>query len=235
MKFQQLHSGSRANLYTLTAPNNERLLIECGLPWGKLKESLGYDLGGIVGCLLTHNHLDHSKAVAGVMKAGIDVYASAGTFEAVGVNGERRAKRIAVRTMTEIGGFQVFAYPAHHDAVEPLLFIVGYDGDYLLFATDTSHITQRFDLAFKIIAIECSYDKDILQERVDTHDINEEVAKRLLTSHMEKQNCIDYLSGCCDLSQCQQIHLLHMSGDNLDKIQARNDIEKRFFIETVIV
>ena len=234
MKFKQLHSSSRANLYTLTAPNGERLLIECGLPWGKVKEALGYDLFGIVGCLLTHNHMDHSKAVAGVMVAGIDVYASAGTFEAVGVNGERRAKRIPVRTLTEIGGFQVVAYPSHHDAAEPLFFIVGYDGEYMLFATDTSHITQRFDLAFKIVAIECSYDKHILQERVDAKDINEEVAKRLLTSHMSKQNCIAYLSECCDLSQCEQIHLLHMSGDNLDKQQARNDIEKRFFIETVI-
>ena len=129
----------------------------------------------------------------------------------------------------------MIAYPAHHDATEPLFFIVSYDGEYMLFATDTSHITQRFDLAFKIIAIECCYDKDILQERVDTGDINEEVAKRLLTSHMEKQNCIAYLSECCDLSHCEQIHLLHMSGDNLDKIQARNDIEKRFFIETVVV
>lgn len=234
MKFQQLHSSSRANLYTLTAPNGERLLIECGLPWGKVKEALGYDLGGIVGCLLTHNHMDHSKAVAGVMVAGIDVYASAGTFEAVGVNGERRAKRIPVHTLTKIGGFHVIAYPAHHDAVEPLLFIVGYDGEYMLFATDTSHITQRFDLAFKIIAIECSYDKDILQDRVDTKDINEQVAKRLLTSHMEKRNCISYLSEYCHLGQCEQIHLLHCSGDNLNKEETRREIQKRFFIETVI-
>lgn len=234
MKFQQLHSSSRANLYTLTAPNGERLMIECGLPWPKLKEALSFDLHGIVGCLLTHNHMDHSKAVAGVMVAGIDVYASEGTFEAVGVNGERRAKRIATRTLTEIGGFHVIAYPSHHDAAEPLLFVIGYEGEYMLFATDTSHLVQRFDMAFKIVAIECSYDQDILQKRVDMKDINEEVAKRLLTSHMSKQNCIAYLSECCDLSQCEQIHLLHMSGDNLDKRQTRDEIQKRFFIETVM-
>ncbi len=235
MKFKQHFSSSSGNLYTITAPNGERLLIECGLPWGKLKDALNYDLGGIVGCLLTHNHMDHSKAVAGVMVAGIDVYASAGTFEAVGVNGERRAKRIPVRTLTEIGGFHVTAYPAHHDAVEPLLFTIGYDGEYMLFATDTSHLTQQFDTPFKIIAIECAFDKIILQDRVDTGDINESLAIRLQTSHMEKQNCIKYLSECCHLGQCQQIHLLHMSGDNIDKEQTRMDVQKRFFIETVVV
>ncbi len=234
VRFKQYYSSSSGNLFTLTARNGERLMIECGVPWRKLKDALNYDLSGIVGCLLTHNHMDHSKAIAGVMVAGIDVYASAGTFEAVGVNGERRARRIPVRTLTEIGGFQVVAYPAHHDAAEPLFFIIGYDGEYTLFATDTSHLTQRFDMPFTTIAIECAYDKEILQERVDTGDINESLAKRLLTSHMEKRNCIRYLSECCDLSQCEQIHLLHMSGDNIDKEQTRLEIQKRFFIETVV-
>jgi phosphoribosyl 1,2-cyclic phosphodiesterase len=235
MRFRQHYSSSSGNLYTLTARDGKCLMIECGVPWRKLQESLRYDLSGIVGCVLTHNHLDHSKAVAAVMVAGIDVYASAGTFEAVGVNGDRRAKRIPERTLTEVGGFHVIAYPAHHDAEEPLLFIVGYDGKYMLFATDTSHLTQRFDMPFKIIALECAYDKNILQKRVDTGDINESLAKRLLSSHMEKRNCISYLAEYCDLSQCEEIHLLHMSGDNIDKEQARMEIEKQFFIETVVV
>lgn len=234
MKFQQYFSSSSGNLYMLTA-NGQRLMIECGVPIRKLKDALDYDLTGIAGCLLTHNHHDHSKAIAGVMVNGIDVYASAGTFEAVGVNGERRAKRIHPETLTEIGGFQVVAYAAHHDAAEPLFFVIGHSGEYMLFATDTSHLTQRFDMAFKIVAIECSYDKDVLQKRVDAQNINEQVAKRLLTSHMSKQNCIEYLDKYCDLSKCQQIHLLHCSGDNLDKRQARDEIQQRFFIETVIV
>lgn len=234
MNFEQYFSSSSGNLYMLTA-NGQRLMIECGVPIRKLKKALDYDLSGIAGCLLTHNHHDHSKAIAGVMANAIDVYASKGTFEAVGVNGERRAKRIHPETLTEIGGFQVVAYPANHDAAEPLFFIIGHSGEYMLFATDSSHLTQRFDMAFKIVAIECSYDEDVLRERVRVKDINEQVATRLLTSHMSKQNCIRYLDEYCDLSKCQQIHLLHCSGDNLDKRQAQREIKERFFIETVIV
>ncbi|MDO8302666.1 MAG: hypothetical protein Q7T18_05445, partial [Sedimentisphaerales bacterium] len=85
------------------------------------------------------------------------------------------------------------------------------------------------------IALECSYDKDLHQERVDTGTINESLAKRLLTSHMEKQNTIKYLAEFCDLVKCREIHLLHCSADNIDKEQARKEIEERFFIKTVIV
>lgn len=218
----------------MTARNGKRLLIECGVPWRKLQDALNYDLSGIEACLLSHEHKDHSKAAKEVLRAGVDVYASIGTHNALGTRGERRTGHLFSGQLHEINGFSVIPYPAHHDADEPLLFIIGHDGEYMLFATDTSHITQRFDMPFKIVALECAYDKDILQERVDAGDINESLAKRLLSSHMEQQNCIRYLSEYCDLSQCEQIHLLHLSGDNIDKEQTRMEIQRRFFIETVV-
>jgi hypothetical protein len=61
------------------------------------------------------------------------------------------------------------------------------------------------------------------------------LAKRLLTSHMEKQNAMNYLQEFCDLSKCRQIHLLHCSGDNMDKEKVRIEFEKKFFIETKVV
>lgn len=236
MIFQQHYSSSRSNLYTVTAANGRRLLLECGIAWPKLQKALSYDLTNIDGCLLTHEHADHSKAVKEVMRAGIDVYSSAGTFEALGFNGNRRAKPIKKYVGITNSNFDCYAFPINHDANEPLGYIIREvaTNDYLLFIPDTSHIKQRFKIKFSIIAIECSYDKDILQSRVDTQEINETLAKRLLTSHMEKRVAMNYLSEFCDLSRCREIHLLHMSGDNINRLKTKKEFEKRFFIETFI-
>ncbi|MCK5127221.1 MAG: hypothetical protein KAR42_13285, partial [candidate division Zixibacteria bacterium] len=106
---------------------------------------------------------------------------------------------------------------------------------YMLFATDTAFIRQRFNTPFSIIAIECSYDKDVLQNRVESGDINETLAKRLLTSHMEKQVALKYLTDYCDLSKCREIHLLHLSRENIDKDKAKKDFERKLFIETKMI
>ncbi len=235
MKFEQHYSSSRANLYTVTAANGRRLLLECGVRWPVLLEALNYDLD-IDGCLLTHEHQDHACAVKQVMQAGIDVYSSAGTFEAIeeSLHLDRRAKSFSNITCQQIGEFHVFPYSIIHDAAEPLGYVVTNEGEYLLFCPDSGYIKQQFNVKFNIIALECSYDIKILQERVDTQDINESLAKRLLNSHAEKQTTMNYLSEFCDLSKCRQIHLLHMSADNIDKQATKKEFEKKFFIETVI-
>lgn len=267
MNFKQHYSSSSANLYTVSAANGKKLLVECGCKWPKIQKALNFDLSDIVGCLVSHEHADHSHAIKEVMKAGIDVYASEGTLSKLNLLGNRRAKILTPNTLAQkVGIFEVYSFLTHHDGGEPLGFMVrermgaykvgtigteeaaailmektSWDGfthpnyEHLFFATDTSHITQRVKIPFNIIALECSYDKDILQNRVDTNDINESLAKRLLTSHMEKQNTINYLDKFCNLSKCREIHLLHLSGDNIDKEQTRKEIEERFFRKTVIV
>ena len=237
MTFEQHYSSSRSNLYTVTAANGRRLLLECGIAWPKLQKALHYDLMNIDGCLLTHEHQDHSKAVKEVMRAGIDVYASEGTFDFLDVKGNRRANTIKSSIYYKVSKtFLAYPFNIIHDATEPFGYIVHdkSDGDWLLFVPDSAFIKQQFNVKFNIIALECSYDIEILQHRVDTNDINESLAKRLLNSHAEKQTTMNYLSEFCDLSKCRQIHLLHMSADNIDKQATKLDFVKRFFIETVI-
>ena len=237
MKFNQLYSSSTSNLYTVTAGNGKRLLIEAGVPWKKLEKAINYDLSNIEGCLLSHCHLDHSKAVLDVMKAGINVYSSEGTFAGCGIlNGQRRARIVKPRfTIAET--FDILSFRTIHDAAEPLGFVIHETetGENLLFATDTAYIRQRFTkIRFNIIALECSYDRTILLDRVERNDINETVAKRLLDSHQEKQVAIDYIDKYCDLKKCREIHLLHMSSANLASIkETAKEFERRFFVKTI--
>ena len=105
----------------------------------------------------------------------------------------------------------------------------------MLFCTDSSHVTQRFGYPFDIVAIECSYDKAVLDRMLKAGDIEEVVARRLLTSHMEKDNAKAYLRNHCNLDRCREIHLLHMSGLNIDKQKTQKEFQAEFFITTLIV
>lgn len=248
MTFTQLFSNSDGNAYIVTANNGKRLLIECGVSWPRLQKALGYDLDGIVACILSHSHKDHSKAVKDVLRAGIDVYASQGTFDALGLTNERRANVVANKQVVrDLGPFEVFPFDTEHDAPEPLGFVVREKSgaytyaivrmpldEHLLFVTDTFHIKQKFKIPFNIIAIECSYNGEYLKKRVDNNDINEHLAKRLLESHMELETTMSYLTECCNLSKCQQLHLIHLSQDNIEAEKVRARFEKELFIETII-
>lgn len=236
MRLHSFYSSSKANLYAVEAANGQRLLIECGVTPKQLLKALGYKLDNVVGCLVTHEHQDHAKSIEYLMDNGIDVYASYGTFDSLGIDpvDVRKANVITDKHGFFIDDFHVFSFEVEHDAIEPLGFVISVDSEHLLFVTDTFMVKQRFGLAFNIIAICCNYDKEILQARVDSGDINETYAKRLLVSHMEKQTTKKYIKNCCCLDKCVEIHLLHMSGLNADKEAIRLEFEKEFMVKTYV-
>lgn len=241
MKFESFYSSSRANAYVVTAANGKRLLIECGCTWKKLLKALDYKLENVVGCLLSHEHQDHAKAVEDVLEAEIDVYSGYLTNEALGIEEHRKAKFISPgrdtgHTFAIENVFDVIAFNVEHDAVEPLGFAIHdrSSKEDMLFVTDTSHIKLQFALQFNIIAICCSYDGELLAKLEAGDKINTELAKRLLTSHMEQEVTKSYLRDCCNLGKCTEIHLLHMSGENINQEKVRAEIEAEFFIKTLI-
>ena len=180
---------------------------------------------------------DHCKALANVMAAGIDIYSSQGTLEAAGALGSYRAKPVlADKVITISDAFKIMPFKVNHDAVDPLGYIIydRIDKKYLYWSMDSSHLENRFDIAFDIIAIELSYEKERLEWQLDTGNINLALAKRLLTSHAEKQTTMDYIDKFCNLYQCREIHLLHTSSSRLDRPQAKREFEKKFFVKTFI-
>ncbi|MBE3087722.1 MAG: MBL fold metallo-hydrolase [Chloroflexi bacterium] len=236
MKFIAHYSSSAGNLYEIVAANGQRLLIDCGLTWAKMQKKLNYNLIGIEGLLLDHSHLDHSRCIEDVMEAGIDVYSSLPTFEALDVAGNRKARIVGDKDRFAVGDtFEIFSFALQHDV--PNLGFIVHDkssDENLLFVTDTSHVKQRFGLAFDIIALCCSYDVAVLREREAAGTIDPSLAKRLLTSHMSVETTKAYLRDCCCLYKCTEIWLLHMSGDNIDKERVRLGVESEFFTRTII-
>jgi phosphoribosyl 1,2-cyclic phosphodiesterase len=216
MKLIQHYSSSRANLYEVISNDGERLLIECGCTWKQLTKKLNFDLSNIMGCLLSHIHKDHSKCAKDVSKAGIKI------------------PELEFMKIIDIGPFRILPFELVHD-VDCLGFVIRCDNEYLLYAIDTAYIRQRFAYPFSIIALECSFDKSILQNHIDTKSINEIVTKRLLNSHQEKSVCLNYLQKFCDLSQCREIHLLHMSNSNIDKKETIKEFEEKLFVKVIAI
>lgn len=67
-------TGSSGNCYLLEDSGGEKLLIEAGLPYTKISRLIDYRIKGVVGCIVTHSHLDHSQSAQKIATIGVPVY-----------------------------------------------------------------------------------------------------------------------------------------------------------------
>ena len=205
MRFEALASSSTGNAY-IVEDGETRILLECGISHKKLLKLSGFALSDFKACLVSHEHKDHAKAVEDLLGRGMDVYMSAGTAEALQL--EAGITPVESMEQVNIGSFDIVPFETFHDAQEPLGFLIKsrVDGDILAFATDTVNLRYRFP-GLNILCIEANYETAIL-ERCER--IPDKVKKRISNAHMEIDVLCDYLRSL-DLSQCREIHLLHLS------------------------
>ena len=204
MKFKALASSSSGNSYVVT-DRDTRILVECGVSHKKLQKLSGFSLNEFQACLVSHEHKDHAKAVTDLISRGMAVYMSPGTAEALETDAVNLIEHME---QFNVGSLDIVPFTTFHDAAEPLGFLIKsrVDGDVLAFATDTVNLRYKFP-GLNILAIEANYDKHIL-ERCDR--MPEKVRYRITNAHMEIDTLCDYLRSL-DLSQCREIHLLHLS------------------------
>lgn len=204
MKFQSLASSSSGNAY-IVSDNDTRILLECGVSLKNLQKLSGFSLSEFQACLVSHEHKDHAKAVADLISRGMAVCMSQGTAEALETDAVQLIENME---QFNVGSLDIVPFTTFHDAAEPLGFLIKsrVDGDVLAFATDTVNLRYKFP-GLNILAIEANYDKNILER---CEKMPEKVRYRITNSHMEIDTLCDYLRSL-DLSQCREIHLLHLS------------------------
>ncbi len=224
MELQIIGTGSKGNAYIL-GNKDEALLIECGVNIKEIKQALDFDLSKVVGCLLTHEHQDHCKAVNDVLKLGIKVYSGAKTFQEINPDNFHRALPIASRENVKIGNFKVMAFDVKHDAVEPFGFLIDHpDCGKVLFLTDTHYCKYTFPGLNNII-IEANYSKEIIDRKFGADSGKEFLRNRILKSHFSLANCKDMLSAN-DLSKVNNIVLIHLSDSNSDEKQFHKEVSE---------
>lgn len=222
MKLKIIGTGSKGNCYLLET-EKEILIIEAGVNVSEIKKALNFDLSKVVGCIVTHEHMDHSKSIWDVMKLGIDVYASSGTLKARFVDTQSRAKEVVSKQTFKFGNFKIMAFDVKHDAAEPLGFLIEHpECGRVLFLTDTYYCSYLFPNLNNII-IEANYSKEIIDRKFGAESGKEFLRNRILKSHFSLANCKDMLSAN-DLSKVNNIVLIHLSDSNSDEIQFQKEV-----------
>lgn len=204
MIFESLASSSHGNAY-IVSDRDTRVLLECGISHKQLQKLSGFSLSEFKACLVSHEHKDHAKSVEDLIARGMDVYMSYGTAQALETDA---ATFVGHAEQFNVGSLDIVPFNTFHDAAEPLGFLIKsrVDGDVLAFATDTVNLRYKFP-GLNILAIEANYDKHVLDS---CEKLPDKVRHRITNSHMEIDTLCDYL-GTLDLSECREIHLLHLS------------------------
>lgn len=195
-------------------------MIEIGIPLKEIKKKVNINFSDLSGCLISHEHQDHSKFAKDLIKY-CDIYASSGTLEAMNIDVFKHRQHILVHGQAvKIGSFNVLPFNLQHDAAEPLGFLIqsAITKEKLLFATDTYYIKPRFR-GLNYIMIECNYALDI----VENNSLEPIVKKRLRKSHFELENVKKFLLAN-DLSKVKKIYLLHLSDGNSDAARFKKEI-----------
>ena len=198
MVLKVLGSSSKGNCYILEASDGV-LIIEAGIPAIDVKKALHFKINNVLGCIISHQHRDHSKFLKDIISSGIKVLALEDVFVSHNISNHSFCKTIEPMHGYKIGSFKIFAIPVSHD-VPCLGFIVEHqEMGKMLFITDTmmlEYVMPKLDH----IMIEVNYCDKILQdyesklhlvERFDkakakvseivtlTQDVDSDAAKRM--------------------------------------------------------
>ena len=225
IEFTPFASGSSGNCYRIT-DGRTPLLLECGIGINNILRNLKFGVSSLAGCLVSHGHKDHAKAVKDLMKFGIDIYLSQGTADEIsGLDPWRhRLRIIKAKQQFRIGTWTILPFETQHDAAEPLGFLLANQyGEKLLYATDTYYIRYRFR-GLTHIAVECNYSMDILRANIEAGLVEPALKKRILKSHFSLEHVKEFLKAN-DLSKVQEIWLLHLSDGNSDAERFKREIQ----------
>ncbi|MDQ0412688.1 MBL fold metallo-hydrolase [Mesobacillus stamsii] len=223
IKIRSFGSSSAGNCYYVT-DGHTPLLLEAGIKFKEIQRALNFQTSSIAGCLISHEHGDHCKAYKEVMKAGIDIYATQGTLEAIKASGHR-IKPIQAKKQFTIGTWTILPFEVEHDVAEPVGFLLAnQQGEKLLFATDTYYIRYKFQ-GLTHLMVEANYSLEILNENIKRGSIPPVMKKRLIRSHFSLENVKEFLKAN-DLSKLQEIWLLHLSDSNSNAELFKREVQE---------
>jgi len=220
MNLTTISTGSKGNCYLLEN-DSECLIIELGVSFRTLKQALNFNFSKVVGAIVSHEHLDHAKSLKDALNNGIECFASKGTFESLNIQ-HYNANIIQAKKSFKVGNFKILPFDIHHDVAEPLGFLIEHqDCGRVLFVTDTIYLNYTFPRLNQII-IEANFCEDIIKEKLFDKQF---LQNRIFKSHMSITTCRDALLAN-DLSQVNNIVLIHLSDSNSDEAKFKQIIEQ---------
>ena len=220
MKLTCLSTGSQQGNCYLLEHDVEVLILDCGIPIKAIKQGLNWDISKVVGCCVTHGHLDHAKSEKDIADMGINV-----CTPYIGVFGQIE------RMHATYGKFEVNAFAltdtkgnfkhTNSDGSEcpcyGFLISHPYMGR-LLYITDTELVKWRFKNINHIL-ISCNYQKKFLE------DENNGKRSHVLRGHMELETVKSFIEANKSDS-LKTVTLCHLSAENADAEEMIAEVNK---------
>lgn len=213
MHLKCLGSSSAGNCYLLTSNSGETLILDCGVPISEIKKGLNWNIKNVVGCVVTHRHIDHSKSVYDLRKIGIKVatpYLANDVYSLVRLYFDHtRFRVIAFELATKDGKW------THTNADGSECPCYGYvishpEMGKLLYVTDTEFVKWRFD-DLNHILLGVNYDKNMV-------DIsNTAKASHVLRGHMSIDTACKFVEANYSPDDVLNVIMCHLSEENADK------------------
>ena len=207
--------GSSGNCW-IADYNGELLIIDAGLPIKTIKKSIDYNLVAVQGVLISHNHLDHSRAVEELRNCGWAVFTPF---------------TVSLRVKT-FGHYRVQAFSVPHGDCPCYGFYIKVGEHRLIYATDLEYLPYTFrKQELTDIIVECNYQDEYV-------DVEAENADHKIIDHCElkttvgivEANMTDALKnviithlgmGTCDGNECvAEIKKVVSASVNVDYAQA---------------
>ncbi len=216
MKLRILGSSSSGNCALLSA-GRSHVLIDAGLGINTIRralESCSLALEKIDAVFLTHDHSDHTGALANFKKyAHIPVFANELTAREV----KKRLKHTLNWKLFESGqswGFgelQVQSFCVPHDAQDSVGFIFEHEKKRLGWITDLGYVTELVRDKVRdldALALESNYEPHLL-----THSDRPLALKTRIKGrhgHLSNEQAFEFLDGI-DMPRCKHVYLIHVS------------------------
>ncbi|MDR2354951.1 MAG: MBL fold metallo-hydrolase [Clostridiales Family XIII bacterium] len=172
--FCSFSSGSNGNCYLIRS-ESVAILIDAGIGGRRIWEGLqrtGTDPGALRALLLTHEHSDHIRGLASLLKKSGDmaVYANENTWGAICAAAKATAKGRIRHFVTgegfTVGDISVKTFAVSHDAAEPVGYTLRCGDRQISVVTDTGCVDDRLFAEIRgadTLILESNHDEDMLK------------------------------------------------------------------------
>ncbi len=216
-------SSSEGNC-TFIGTRGHGILVDAGCSFRAIKSALELidtDISDIEALFITHEHSDHIKGVAQLMKhTNIPVFASSGTIERMLADSHNPlpdgAKIYNIfRDGYQSAEFDVSAFHTPHDTLESSGYTIIYGSHRIAVCTDIGHITEEIEYNLcgcDCVLLESNYDEEMLRRNTNYSPYLKE---RISSDHGHLSN-IEAAEFCEKLvrSGTRHIILAHLSREN---------------------
>ena len=226
---RNLGSGSSGNALLIDA-GDAVVAVDCGIGTRSLAAGLraaGRALSDLDAVLITHEHVDHVRAVPYLVKAAVPLLATAGTARAAALP-PPGLKPIRVDRPVRVKGLTVTALPVSHDASEPCGFLVEAAGGSVAVLTDLGRPDDALadPLAVAdLIVLEANHDEAMLRRGPYPAHLKRRVLSA--TGHLSNDDCGRLLAAALHRGRRPQtVWLAHLSLTNNRPALAKQTVER---------